>query len=184
MEPLIHTPSDTDPGLPRLVTPDRNHVLDLRGREGVTDYGLDSMYRTGLMKGVRAVDLGYCERITDEALVLLSGIDTLTRLYLDGCWRITARGLTSLISLEELRVLDVSSCDGFDDVALRSVLSIPGLKILKLRKTAVTRQGFLDTEPVARLDRLDVRGCRRIQPGDVDQIARHLHLGRHDIIHE
>ena len=91
MEPLIHTPSDTDPGLPRLVTPDRNHVLDLRGREGVTDYGLDSMYRTGLMKGVRAVDLGYCERITDDALVLHSGIDTLTRLYLDGCWRITAR---------------------------------------------------------------------------------------------
>lgn len=184
MEPLIHMPSDTDPGLPSLVVPDKNHILDLRGRAGATDKVLLSMRRAGLLKGLRAVDLGYCERVTDESLELLSGVPTLTRLSVEGCPGVTPAGLASLVALPELRALDVSGCKNFDDRALAVVLCIPGLKILTLRRTPVTAAGFRSVPGSVRLQRLDVRGCEGVSAGDLDAIARRLHLGRHDIIHD
>ncbi|MCC7509064.1 MAG: hypothetical protein IT464_06790 [Planctomycetes bacterium] len=179
--PVIQQHSDTDPGLESLPAPDAAQCLSFRSRSGITDAGLKSLLNVGLLSGVRVVDLGGCDSITDHGLAVLSGMSSLVRVCLEGCRKVTHAGIMALGAATQLRELDVSSCPGVDNRAVAALLSIPNLKVLRLCATPIAPEGFLESVPAAQLVRLDVSACPRIRQSDVPVIAAHLGMDAYQV---
>jgi len=163
----------TDPGLESLPSVDASMALSFRGRRGLTDSALSSMLRVGLLGGIRSLDLGGCNQITDSGLGVTQNLTSLVRLCLEGCKSISRVGIAALRFPSQLVELDVSECD-VDDHCVARLLEIPSLKVLHLRGTAVTTGGLLEVIPAARLTSLDVSRCPGVAPESLGMIARNL----------
>lgn len=174
--PVSHPSRDTDPGLGSLPAPDAAQCLSFRSRPGITDAGLRSLLNVGLLSGVRVVDLGGCNSITDHGLSVLSGMSSLVRVCLEGCRNITHAGIAALGAATQLRGLDVTGCPGVDNRAVAILLSMPNLKVLRLCATSITPEGFLESVPAAPLERLDLSACPQICKSDLIEIVKHLKL--------
>lgn len=167
---------DTDPGLGALVVPDSAGVLSFRGKRGATDAMLATMVRLGMLSSCTAVDLGYCDKITDQGLKHLDALQNLRRLVLEGCISLSPAGLKVVAALKHLRQLDMSWCPAVNDDSIATLFRLPRLQRLRLCGTRITRTGLTRCPSAPWLLQLDLRECPAIVAYDKPMIGRTLGL--------
>ncbi len=117
------------PGTVQLV-PDE--VYSLRPRSAVTDAELAGLRTLSGAPAFRALDLSWCEQITDAGLSNLTALNQLHDLDLSGCSQITDVGLSYLTACPGLRHLDLSCCPQITDAGLAHLAALKQLRYLTL----------------------------------------------------
>ncbi|KAL3650801.1 hypothetical protein CASFOL_007204 [Castilleja foliolosa] len=105
----------------------------LRRRSRIGDLGVGTLL--GLSRNLRNLDLGFCFRVSDEAIRSIGGLGHLEVLNLQGCFFITNFGLTFLAegSLPyTLKKLNLSECDQITDKGLMNLKDMVSLEELNL----------------------------------------------------
>lgn len=83
-------------------------ILSLRACDVLTDFGVESISH---LKQLQSLDLSYC-RVTDEGVLYLSTLKSLTTLLLNGT-KISSRAVRSIgTALRRLRHLECGHCSG------------------------------------------------------------------------
>ncbi len=121
----------TDVGVEALAGAERLERLALSGARWVTGSGLEPV--VAACAGLRHVELTWCDRLTDEALLFLSDLPMLESLVLDVTPRLTAQGLRWLSLQPTLRRLVVARTERLDGSALEALHGAPRLRELELR---------------------------------------------------
>lgn len=119
--------STTDVGLSYLSNMTTLRNLNLEDTL-VSDVGL--AYLTNLSK-LKRLSIRECEKITDDGLLNLNGINSLNALDLTYC-KITDNGILNLIGLASLQILDLSWCTQLTDKVFLSLHAHPKLQVLNL----------------------------------------------------
>ncbi|KAK6163594.1 hypothetical protein DH2020_000458 [Rehmannia glutinosa] len=116
----------------------------LRRRSGIGNHGVVSL--VGFSGNLRNLDLGFCRRVSDEALESIGGLNYLEVLNLQGCWLITDMGLAFLAKgylCNTLRILNLAECDQITDCGLIYLKEMSCLEELNLAECGkVTDIGF------------------------------------------
>ncbi|KAL3682387.1 hypothetical protein R1sor_000409 [Riccia sorocarpa] len=108
--------------------------VSLRWRQRVGDIGVSALAHS-CHKLVK-LDLGHCNRITDESLKGISQLQVLKTLYLQNCRLVTNSGTSFLANgstSKSLRSLGLSECDRLTDRGVLSLQQITTLKLLSLK---------------------------------------------------
>jgi Leucine Rich repeat len=84
------------------------------------------------LKGLEALDLSGCSRVTDAGIRDLEGLTGLRSLLLCGCEQITDRGIALLSTLTGLQRLDLTDCAKITDAGLLRLRKLKSLKRLTL----------------------------------------------------
>ncbi|PIN10545.1 hypothetical protein CDL12_16872 [Handroanthus impetiginosus] len=112
--------------------PDLETVL-LRGRSAIGDLGVVSL--VGCARNLRNLDLGFCRKVSDEALKSIAGLNNLETLNLQGCCLITDIGLSFLAEgpvCNTLIKLNLAECDRITDRGLINLREMGALEDLNL----------------------------------------------------
>ncbi|KAI3468204.1 hypothetical protein Pfo_024867, partial [Paulownia fortunei] len=94
-------------------------TVSLRRRSGIGNFGVVSL--GGFSRNLRNLDLGWCRKVSDEALESIGGLNYLEVLNLQGCWLITDVGLAFLAKgslCNTLKRLNLAECDQITDCGL------------------------------------------------------------------
>jgi hypothetical protein len=109
---------------------------------------------------IYSLDASYCSKITDDGLVPISELDTLTSLDISGCGTITDEGIKHLSSLVNLRHLNLHGCTKITDVGL-SYLATLALTHLDLNGCDISDLG-LHSLAAFPLTYLVLSSCKKI----------------------
>ncbi|PIN10546.1 hypothetical protein CDL12_16873 [Handroanthus impetiginosus] len=112
--------------------PDLETVL-LRGRSAIGDLGVVSLAE--FARNLRNLDLGFCRKISDEALKSIAGLNNLEMLSLQGCYLITDIGLSFLAEgpvHNTLIELNLAGCNRITDLELTNLREMDALEELNL----------------------------------------------------
>lgn len=133
--------SDGDVAALVVAYPELRHV-DLYCCENLSVAGLRSLSALGALEKLRVGGFGFRQRgdyITDEALLAMSRLPTLTSLDLALCTHFSNVGLEALACLQRLSELCLSFCGQIDGASIAVLARFPALKILKLHWTDRTK---------------------------------------------
>jgi Leucine-rich repeat (LRR) protein len=189
----------TDHGLEQLKNVPGITDLNLRYAELITDAGLATVKRWKHLKrlnvrgtkvtdttlqhlsgvvSLESLDIGYAQ-ITDVGLDLLTSLPNLKELTIGGN-KLTDVGLQPLRQLTGLTYLDLSGSQRTDSGLWSVSLSEPGLdavatlrnlRRLRLNGTAVSARGLDRIKGLAKLEGLDLEGCKRVGDEAVPVLA-------------
>lgn len=162
---LFYAELVTDEGLATMRNWSKIERINARGTK-VTDNTL------ALLAGkttITALDIGFAE-VTDSGLQHLSTLPNLRSLAVGGN-KLTEVGLQVLRTLPQLESLDLSGRQrtdsglwtlGTTDLGLDPVATVGALRELNLSGLGITSRGLSKLKPLAKLQRLDVHGCKRV----------------------
>jgi internalin A len=155
----------TDAGLSTVKGWKHLKRLNVRGTK-VTDTTLQHL---SAVTSLESLDIGSAQ-ITDVGLDLIASLPNLKELTIGGN-KLTDNGLLPLRQLPGLTYLDLSGSERTDSGLWSVSLSEPGLdaintlrnmRWLRLNGTLVSARGLERLKDLARLERLDLEGCKRI----------------------
>jgi internalin A len=170
---LYYAEQITDEGVAAIRDWKRLERLVLRGTK-ITDTTL------GLISGintVKSLDIGYAQ-VTDTGIQQLAALRGLRELAFGGN-KLTERALHVLRSLPGLTRLDISGRQRTDsglwtvsvtDLGIDPVGTLHGLRELNLSGTQVSARGVEKLSRLAKLEKLDLHGAKRIG----DDVILHL----------
>ena len=116
------------------------------------------------------LDLSGCD-ICDEALVYLSSLANLEALDLSWCEEVTDEGLALIDCLHSLQTLGLSNCD-ITDAGLQHLGSLSNLVSLDLSGCGITNTGLQRLGSLLNLRTLDLDGCHRLTDAGLEYVAR------------
>lgn len=140
--------------------------LNLRGTK-ITDSTLEFLSSVPTLEWL---DIGWAQ-ITDTGLEHLVALTNLRWLTLGGN-KLTDTSLQFLRQMPQIEYLDVGGAQRTDsglwslsltDAGVQAIASVTGLRELRLAGTAVTSRGLESLKSLARLERLNLQGCRRLR---------------------
>ena len=156
----------TDEGASAVRNFKRLKALNLRGTK-ITDNTLE------LLEGVptlESLDIGWAQ-ITDTGLEHLTALTNLRRLTMGGN-KLTDAALGFLRQMAQLEYLDIGGQQRTDsglwsltltDAGMQAVGTVTELRELRLEGRNVTARGLQSLKPLARLERLNLQGCKRLR---------------------
>jgi len=97
-------------------------VSIVRPNPNFSDLAVHSIL-VGSMLRIREVELKYCEKIGDGALMALAECPKLTDVSLDGCPLITMQGLCPLITKKRLEFISLSHCFEIGDECIVDIVT-------------------------------------------------------------
>jgi len=171
---LFYAELVTDEGLAAMRSWPKIERINARGTK-VTDNTL------ALLAGkttLTALDIGFAE-VTDSGLQHLSTLPNLRSLSFGGN-KLTEVGLQVLRTLPQLESLDLSGKQrtdsglwtlGTTDLGLDPIAMVSGLRELNLSGLGITSRGLSKLKPLAKLERLDLHGCKRVGNEAVPAVA-------------
>lgn len=171
---LFYAELVTDEGLAVMRAWTKIERINARGTK-VTDNTL------ALLAGkasIASLDIGYAE-VTDSGLQHLSTLPNLRELSFGGN-KLTEVGLQVLRTLPRLQSLNLSGKQrtdsglwtvGTTDLGLDPVASVTELRTLNLSGLGISGRGLARLKPLAKLERLDVHGCKRVGDEAVEALA-------------
>ena len=148
--------------------------VNLRGTK-IADSTLDFL---AAVPALEWLDVGFAE-VSDSGLDHLSSCTNLRWLMIGGN-KLTDAGLQFLRQLPQIEYLDVSGVQRTDsglwsltltEKGMEAIASVTGLRELRLAGTAVTATGIGMLKPLAKLERLDLQGCRRLKDDSVSVLG-------------
>ncbi|KAL6524072.1 hypothetical protein OROMI_031167 [Orobanche minor] len=107
-------------------------TVSLRRRTRIGDLGVATLL--GFSRNLRNLDLGFCCRVSDEAIKSIGDLKHLEALNLRGCNLVTDSGLAFMAQgflCSTLRKLDLAECDQITDQGLMSLKDMGCLEELK-----------------------------------------------------
>src|SRR6185295_4309291 len=140
--------------------------LNLRGTK-ITDSTLEFLSGVPTLE---SLDVGWAQ-ITDTGLEHLSSLVNLHRLTMGGN-KLTDTSLQFLRQMPQLEYLDIGGTQRTDsglwslllsDTGMQSIAAVTELKELRMTGTAVTGRGLELLKPLAKLERLNLQGCKRLR---------------------
>lgn len=172
-----HVDTVTDQGICSIAAKcmDLREVY-LRRRNGLGNAGL-----TALMKScpnIVHLDLGFCHRITDQALEAIGAAGYLEVLILHGCTLITDRGLASLAAgstARSLKRLELCQCDRITDLGVSLLQQLSYLKVLNLAECGprITDAGCVALKGISTLESINLSWLSNISDVSLLAIVRH-----------
>jgi len=172
-----HVDTVTDQGICTIAAKCRDlREVYLRRRKGLGNVGL-----TALMKScpnIVHLDLGFCNKITDQALEAIGAAGYLEILILHGCTLITDRGLASLAAgstARSLKRLDLCECDRITDLGVSLLQQLSYLKVLNLSECGprITDAGCVALKGISILESINLSWLINISDVSLLAIARH-----------
>jgi len=171
----------TDAGLSTVKGWKHLTRLNVRGTK-VTDTTLQHL---SAVTKLESLDIGFAQ-ITDVGLDLITSLPNLRELTIGGN-KLTDNGLQPLRQLPGLTYLDLTGSQRTDSGLWSVSLSEPGLdaidtlrnmRWLRLNGTLISARGLERLKDLARLERLDLEGCKRIGDDAAPVLAsfRSLHV--------
>ena len=144
-------PIDFVPTIPDDVTK-RLGLSDDRAKARCQyDISDDDLSQIVNVQQLQALDISFCEQLTDAGLVHLTGLTQLKELNLAGCKQFTDAGLAHVAGLSQLQTLDLSNCPKVTDAAVMKLkTAIPGLEIIKPQPPTISpsKSGIHDELPL------------------------------------
>ena len=140
--------------------------LNLRGTK-ITDSTLEFLAGVPTLE---ALDIGWAQ-ITDTGLDHLASLTNLRRLTMGGN-KLTDTSLQFLRQMPQIEYLDIGGMQRTDsglwslllsDAGMQSIASVTELRELRMAGTAVTGRGLELLKPLAKLERLNLQGCKRLR---------------------
>jgi internalin A len=156
----------TDEGAATVKGWKRLRRLNLRGTK-ITDATLD--FLSGV-PSLEWLDIGWAQ-ITDTGLGQLASLANLRHLAMGGN-KLTDTSLQFLRQAPQIEYLDLAGTQRTDsglwslqlsDGGMQSIAAVTELRELSLAGTAVTGRGLGLLSSLAKLERLDLQGCRKLQ---------------------
>jgi hypothetical protein len=153
--------------------------LNLRGTK-ITDSTLE--FLAGV-PSLEWLDIGWAQ-ITDTGLEHLSSLTNLRHLAMGGN-KLTDTSLQFLRQMPQIEYLDVGGTQRTDsglwsllltDAGMQAIAAVRELRELRLAGTAVTGRGLELLVPLAKLERLNLQGCRRLRDDAAAVLARFKQL--------
>jgi len=158
--------------------------LNLRGTK-ITDTTLE--YLSGVTT-LEWLDIGWAQ-ITDTGLDQLVSLGNLRSLTMGGN-KLTDTALEFLRQMPQIEYLDVGGAQRTDsglwsllltETGVQAIASVTELRELRLQGTSITGRGLETLHALAKLERLDLHGCRKLQDRDVPALTGFRHLRRLDL---
>jgi Leucine-rich repeat (LRR) protein len=162
---LYYAEQITDEGMAAVKGWKRLKRLNLRGTK-VTDTTLEHLSGVTTLE---ALDVGFAQ-ITDIGLDHLASLPNLTELAIGGN-KLTDTGLQALRQLPGLTSLDLSGSQRTDsglwsitmtEVGLDAINTLKGLRELRLDGMPVSTRWLERLRVLARIERLNLQGCKRV----------------------
>jgi Leucine-rich repeat (LRR) protein len=153
--------------------------VNLRGTK-ITDSTLEAL--AGL-PGIERLDIGWAQ-ITDTGLEHLSALTNLRWLTMGGN-KLTDAALQFLRQMPQIEYLDISGTQRTDsglwsllltDAGVQAIAAVTELRELRLAGTNVTGRALTLLKPLAKLERLDLQGCKRLRDDAAATLAQFHHL--------
>ena len=158
--------------------------LNLRGTK-ITDATLEFLSGAASLEWL---DIGWAQ-ITDTGLDHLASLTNLRALTMGGN-KLTDTSLRFLRQLPQIEYLDLGGTQRTDsglwslqltEAGMQAVASVTELRELRLAGTAVTSKGLELLKPLAKLERLNLQGCRRLKDDSATVLAGFKHLRALDL---
>src|ERR1044071_6253427 len=186
---LFYSEWITDQGLTAIKDWKRLKRLDLRGTR-VSDGTLEI---AGRLKTLEALDLAHTE-VTDVGLENLITLVNLKELAL-GRGRLSNTGLVVLRMLPTLTLLDLSGArptppdaptgrgvaPGIPEETLKAIAEITDLRVLQLGYSAINADGLRTLRTLAKVEKLGLQGCARIDDAALAELANWKNLRYLDV---
>lgn len=140
--------------------------LNLRGAK-ITDATLEFLSGVSTLE---SLDIGWAQ-ITDTGLEHLAPLTNLRRLAMGGN-KLTDTALQFLRQMPQIEYLDLGGAQRTDsglwsllltDAGVEAIAAVTELLDLRLAGTSITAHGVELLKPLARLERLNLQGCRRLR---------------------
>ena len=150
----------TDEGIRMLSNMDNLRKLSIQ----TDDIGNDSLRWISNMKSLIALDMHVDggEKITDEGITMIGGMDRLEELIIIFQANITNKGLISLGKLKLLRKLEITYSNNIGDGGMIGLMKMKQLEHLVIRNYKITDQGMWILSGLKTLRTLDLHGCNKI----------------------
>ncbi|SPE29127.1 exported hypothetical protein [Candidatus Sulfopaludibacter sp. SbA6] len=148
--------------------------LNLRGTK-VTDATLEFLSGVSTLE---SLDIGWAQ-ITDTGLEHLAPLTNLRHLAMGGN-KLTGTALQFLRQMPQIEYLDVGGAQRTDsglwsllltDAGVEAIAAVTQLRDLRLAGTAITAHGVELLKPLAKLERLNLQGCRRLRDDTAAALA-------------
>jgi len=149
--------------------------VNLRGTK-VTDSTLEVL--AGL-PGIERLDIGWAQ-ITDAGLEHLSALTNLRWLTMGGN-KLTDAALQFLRQMPQIEYLDIGGTQRTDsglwsllltDAGVQAIAGVTELRELRLAGTNVTGRALTLLKPLAKLERLNLQGCKRLRDDAAATVAQ------------
>lgn len=134
------------------------NTVCLRKRSGVKDEGVICL--VSYLSKLIALDLGFCDKVSNESLRVIGSVSCLESLNLEGCWLVSDEGLKALAegSLRmTLKKLVLAECDRITDNGVLSLMQLCCLEELDLGEcgpnvTDISGEAIASRERLKRLN--------------------------------
>jgi Leucine-rich repeat (LRR) protein len=156
----------TDEGASAVKNWKKLRKLNLRGTK-ITDSTLEILAGVPTLEWL---DIGWAE-VTDTGLDHLTALTNLKWLTMGGN-KLTDNALGFLRQMPQLEYLDIGGQQRTDsglwslllsETGMQSIASVSELRELRMEGRAVTGRGLELLKPLAKLERLDLQGCKRLR---------------------
>jgi Leucine-rich repeat (LRR) protein len=155
----------TDEGAAAIKGWQHLRKLNLRGTK-ITDATLEFLSGVPTLE---SLDIGWAQ-ITDTGLDQLVALNNLRRLTMGGN-KLTDTALQFLRQMPQIEYLDLGGTQRTDsglwslllgDAGVQAIATVTDLRDLRLMGTAITGPGLQSLKPLAKLERLNLQGCRKL----------------------
>jgi Leucine-rich repeat (LRR) protein len=153
--------------------------LNLRGTK-ITDSTLEFV---AAVPTIEWLDIGWAQ-ITDTGLDRLTSLTHLRWLTMGGN-KLTDTSLQFLRQMPQIEYLDIGGQQRTDsglwsllltDTGIQAIATVTELRELRLSGTAVTSRGLALLQPLPKLERLSLQGCRRLRDDATSTLSTFHHL--------
>lgn len=169
----------TDAGLAALAALRDLSRLRLEGCHQVTDAGVDQLVSAA--PRLEALDLAWCQRLTDHAVERLQRLPALSRLSVVGCTRLTDGALERLGRMEGLSALGLGPAPTIriTDAGLGHLAGLARLTQLELESCeGITDRGLEHLARLEELTALNLGGCSLLSDRGLELLSSHPRLAR------
>jgi Leucine-rich repeat (LRR) protein len=158
--------------------------LNLRGTK-ITDATLEFLAGVPTLE---SLDIGWAQ-ITDTGLDHLTALTNLRRLSMGGN-KLTDTALQFLRQMPQLEYLDIGGQQRTDsglwsllltDAGMQSIAFATELRELRMDGAAVNARGLEALKPLAKLERLNLQGCKRLRDDAAPVLSTFKHLRALDL---
>eukprot|EP01018_Ginkgo_biloba_P002244 Gb_14523 [translate_table: standard] len=165
----------TDEGICAIAAGCRDlRKVYLRRRRGLGNVGLKALVKS--CRNIIHLDLGFCHKLTDQALEAIGVADSLETLILHGCSLITDKGLISLATgptARTLKTLELCECDRITDLGVSCLQQLSCLRVLNLAHCGprITDIGVMALQAISRLESINLSWLINVSDASLLAIA-------------
>ena len=158
--------------------------LNLRGTK-ITDSTLEAL---GGVPTIEWLDIGWAQ-LTDSGLDHLSSLTNLRSLTMGGN-KLTDNALQFLRQMPQIEYLDIGGAQRTDsglwslalaDAGIQAIAAVTELRELRLAGTSITGRGLAMLKPLAKLEKLNLQGCKRLRDDAAAALAEFKQLQALDV---